>query len=770
VLLAVVSLSCGVTPQDVRSTRSVMVTTSTTTSAPDTTVSTAAPAPSVPAAIEEFRPSRLVDIPDDDGVEFSGDSGDEAAVHTLAMTANGWLTGGSVTQATSSGRAALWPVSSGGVFGAPILLPNLVSGSPSFVRDMLVVAGQTVAVGRTGAGASAQATVWLVDASGQVSAVALPTPVDQEVHGTSAARIVALNGGTLVVAGQAGGPYFSSVVLWTSVDQGATWLASGSTEYSFYEPRLVTDGRRVLVITTETTDLSGNNRHHVVQYVVTPEGAEVIDHNTLDLLPGQWFDPMAAIWDGAQFVIGADTDGLPILATSPDGVEWTTTSMDYPGVDVESTVQALLTVDGRLQILLGQDGNLFGYDAQSGSALDLPEVKASELGYVLAHEPIATNGHRVGFVTATWAGHSFVSYDGTAWKAKTVTELPPHRNLTRLDVRQVATAAGSEVALLAGERMSEPGLFDVNDVNVVWRPSGADTWHLLDLGEHLRRPVALTSRGDLFLIGDVDATPTLTRWWQFDPVSGRMQPLGTTPGSPRRVVGASDGFYARMEGADASDPQATSLWFSADGRVWSHIELPGEVEAVCSDGQRAAAAWATPHGDADEFGTTALADGVPTPVGEPWTTKPFAVVTEFRRTERCAVGPNEILTTHLSYDYFLGATVPSLDRTGSAPFYERGLGLLSPLLPGGSSETWIEDITWDGKEWVAIGHLSDYERSMDAVVWRSSNGSTWDEGTVLAGGPGNQIAYSVAVRDGDLVIGGLDGQAGRIWRIPIDGP
>ena len=60
---------------------------------------------------------------------------------------------------------------------------------------------------------------------------------------------------------------------------------------------------------------------------------------------------------------------------------------------------------------------------------------------------------------------------------------------------------------------------------------------------------------------------------------------------------------------------------------------------------------------------------------------------------------------------------------------------------------------------------------MDAVVWRSPDGYSWARAETIAGGPGNQIAWTVTIRDGKLLVGGLDGQQAKIWvlpRCPVD--
>jgi hypothetical protein len=51
------------------------------------------------------------------------------------------------------------------------------------------------------------------------------------------------------------------------------------------------------------------------------------------------------------------------------------------------------------------------------------------------------------------------------------------------------------------------------------------------------------------------------------------------------------------------------------------------------------------------------------------------------------------------------------------------------------------------------------------LLWRSSDGLVWEPAITRAGGPGKQTANSV-IRDGEMLIGGFDGQQAIIWRLP----
>ena len=52
------------------------------------------------------------------------------------------------------------------------------------------------------------------------------------------------------------------------------------------------------------------------------------------------------------------------------------------------------------------------------------------------------------------------------------------------------------------------------------------------------------------------------------------------------------------------------------------------------------------------------------------------------------------------------------------------------------------------------------------MLWKSADGLVWEPAITLAGGPGNQTANSVIIRDGEMLIGGFDGQQATIWRMP----
>jgi len=706
----------------------------------------------------------------------------EAAVHALVPIDGGWLAGGSVTEPSSRAKAALWHVGSDGVFASPELLPDLIPGAPSFVRDIVVDGGDTIAVGRTGAGREAKATVWLAPTSGERRAIELPGGFNQDLKGTTAERVLLLDNGTLMIVGRGEGPYYFWVVAWWSADHGQTWQSHNSITESYLEPLAATDGTRVVILTTGIPDRDGMLTHEAAVLTPTADGLDPIRLDDLDLMPGVGLHPDALLWDGSQFLAAFDKDGPPLMAMSADGSNWTTSTMELPGLlPLAKSVQAMVVVDGAVDIFVDQSKTLFAFRWTQGefTSMPMPEgALAAEMGFVDAHQPIASDGHRVGFLAATWFSRSFLQWDGQTWTARDVPELPAHRGDERLDIRQVESTGGSELALLAYEQLNIPGIFDAGPAGLLWRPAGEEQWSALMLEGNLPAPVSLGTWNGKFVVGDYNDVANATQWWQFDPSGGEMSPLGTMPGFPRVVVGASDGMYVRVAGADQAasrisslrriqpgESETTSLWFSPDGFAWTLVDLDGENVSVCSNGVDAAASWALPDGDSDMLGTVSLAAGRATRIGTDVTTKPFEVSQEWRRVVRCAVGPTDVITAHLAYDHFLVEPTPSIDRVSRGPEASMGDGRLKPMQNAGATETWVEDITWDGKEWIAVGHLTDFEVSMDAVIWRSKNGLTWKP-TVLAGGPGNQIAYSVTAHDGEIIVGGLDGQNAAIWRIP----
>ena len=88
-----------------------------------------------------------------------------------------------------------------------------------------------------------------------------------------------------------------------------------------------------------------------------------------------------------------------------------------------------------------------------------------------------------------------------------------------------------------------------------------------------------------------------------------------------------------------------------------------------------------------------------------------------------------------------------------------------PVSPLGAWKSDIRAITWNGHEWIAVGAGGDVESAWDALVWKSADGIIWEPAITLAGGPGNQTANSIVIRNGEMLIGGFDGQQAIVWRL-----
>ncbi len=143
--------------------------------------------------------------PDGAVVQFPAEvHDDEAAVHALAPTHDGWLAVGSVTQQPEVGVAAVWSVAPDGTFGEPAPLPR-VDARPGIARDVVTTSDGPVVVGIAGAGRDAQAMVWTQPADGSWAVAALPTEPGS-VHGSIADRVLILSDGTIVVVGRGDGP------------------------------------------------------------------------------------------------------------------------------------------------------------------------------------------------------------------------------------------------------------------------------------------------------------------------------------------------------------------------------------------------------------------------------------------------------------------------------------------------------------------------------------------------------------------------------------
>jgi hypothetical protein len=176
--------------------------------------------------------------------------------------------------------------------------------------------------------------------------------------------------------------------------------------------------------------------------------------------------------------------------------------------------------------------------------------------------------------------------------------------------------------------------------------------------------------------------------------------------------------------------------------------------------------WMTSDGGSSTMGAATLDGEAVVQLASPFDFQPYQVVPEQDQVMRCGVNSTGVVTTILGYDWAIADTSPQarVMSWNDGPISTEELVL--PVSPDGAWKSNIKGITWNGHEWVAVGSGGDVEHTWDALLWRSQDGLVWEPAITLAGGPGNQTAKSVMIRDGEMLIGGFDGQQAIIWRLP----
>jgi hypothetical protein len=124
-----------------------------------------------------------------------------------------------------------------------------------------------------------------------------------------------------------------------------------------------------------------------------------------------------------------------------------------------------------------------------------------------------------------------------------------------------------------------------------------------------------------------------------------------------------------------------------------------------------------------------------------------------------------VVAVHVGYEQALANHSPLTRSVHWSDGLANPSGLIMNVTPIGSGEAMVNDIVWTGSEWVAVGFGYDAENSMDALLWRSADGLVWERAETIAGGPGNQHAWSVLVDGGQLLVSGFDVQQGTIWLV-----
>jgi hypothetical protein len=760
VFLSGLCVACSAPEAGVRSTR-----------ADATTTTTTLPPllPDAPSAVSfSAQPLLTLDAPPDLAI-WPTQTGAEAAVHALAPAADGWLAVGSVTRPLAVGVAALWRVAADGTFGEPEVLPTNTPDQTGVARDVATTGTTTVVTGYVGAGTDASAVVWVRDGDGPWAFTPLATDVGA-LHGTITDDVLVLADGTIVVVGRGDGPFHSTLVLWWSMDFGITWddfLPSGAR--SFLPPQVATDGSRIAMLLSDVPADDGLAAYDSAVITWNGFGLTLESIQYIDPTPGQRYWPEALLWDGTAFVGGFQTAGRPVLATSADGATYTVQEMDLPGAptSLPTAVEGMVMVDGVLTVFIEQGVEVTAFRREGAvmTPLDLPYVVAGDLAYLEGHELLATDGHRVAYVAANWDSKVFLAWDGAAWATRDITEVPPHRNLDRFEVRDVVQTGDSKVALLSESVSESPGNFTPNTAGILWQPPGETSWMLPDVHSFIPNAGAVVAWKDNFVIAGLDFMANTTTLWRLDPRVGEFTEITTIDGRVKDFAGGADGLIARVTGASAASDSTVTVWASTDGSSWTEVPVPGHPAGLCSDGDTTAVVWAAASGDRDTVGVMRVDGLVATAVGTPVDLEPYQLATDFRSAGRCGVNTEGVVTIHVGYDGALANHTPVSRSLHWHDGLANPAGLLMSMNPIGSDEAMVNDVEWTGSEWVAVGFGYDAERSMDAMLWRSADGLVWERGETIAGGPGNQHAWSVLVNGGQLIISGFDVQQGKIWLV-----
>jgi hypothetical protein len=695
----------------------------------------------------------------------------EMAVHALASTIDGWLAVGSTTFPKEHGEASVWNVTIDGTFGDVTQLPT-PDAAPSVARGAISDTFGTIVVGTRGIGRQSVASAWILQPSSVWLMVDLPTDPAQ-THGVIADKVLRLADGTTVVVGRGNGPFFSDLILWSSLDNGATW-ASTSAGKSFLEPLAATDGERVeLFVRTYPDPATNYAGHTALVFGMEGDALTQLDISLEDLAPGRRYWPQALVWDGTEFIVGMQLDVGPAIATSTDGVSFSVTEFTPEGLDASapSGVESLAMVDGSLVVGVEQLSTLYMFRREGANfvAVAIPHTPSGSLAYLSYRRLSASDGHRFTYVAADWEGLTQLSWDGQSWTSNPVQGLAKFRNSARLEVSTIASAAGGDLALVSESHTEAPGKFVDQPAGLMWRPSGSETWQLFAMPlADMSTPVWITTWRDAFIVVGYDYALNRSTFFRVDPASGLATALGSLDGFVGRIVTDGGHVYARLSDVSGQPLNSTSLWQSSDGTTWSRVDLEFAPRTLCTDGTTAVVEWMS-SSDGERSSTMGLGtlDGnTVMPYASPFDFQPFQVTPEPDQVMRCGVNTTGALTTLQGYDRAIADSSPQSRMTNWVPRTTSIEDLVMPVSPEGAWQSKIVDITWNGHEWIAVGTAIDVENAADALLWKSADGLVWEPAITLAGGPGNQMANSVTIRDGQMLIGGSDGQEAIIWRVP----
>ena len=761
-VVAACCVACGAEGTGVHSLRAVNL--------PDRTVAPTSSSDPVTPAVPMYAAAPTARFPDAPVLMVPHPQQDpETAIHGLASMSAGWLAVGSTTNPGQHGAASVWNVAMDGTFGAATPLPT-PDALPSVARAALSDTFGTIVVGMRGSGRGSVAMAWLLQPGSDWSSIDLPLDSAQ-THGAIADRVLRLADGTTVVVGRGNGPFFSDLVLWTSLDNGVSWTSMVAGK-SFLEPLVATDGVRVVMFVRTYPDpvtlIAG---HTAMVFGMQGNTLAQLDFSFVDLAPGRRYWPGALIWDGTQFVLGMTLDIGPAVATSTDGVTYSVTEFMPPELEpnVAAGVASLAMIDGSLVATVEQQSTLYMYrrDGPSFTAIPIPHTPRGSLAYLDYRRLTASDGHRFVYIAADWEGLTLLSWDGLSWKSGPISGLPGFRNSARLEVSALASAGGADLALLNESYTEAPGRFVSRPAGLLWRPSGSDTWAqysmpLADLGS----PVTITTWRDAFVVVGHDYTLNRSTLFRFDPTTGLTTEMARLDGFVGAIVVDTGHMYLRLSDIAASSLTNSTLWQSNDGTTWSQINVDFAPRALCSDGTTAVVDWMTSDGGSSTMGTATLDGDSVLPYASPFQFQLYQVVPEQDQVMRCGVNSTGVLTTFEGYDRAIADTSPQtrVISWNANPISKDELVL--PVSPEGAWKSDIRGIAWNGHEWIAVGAGGDVEHAWDALLWKSADGLVWEPAITIAGGPGNQTATSVIIRNGEMLIGGFDGQHATIWRMP----
>ncbi len=736
--------------------------------------STTAPAPveSVPPSgpvVHDLEPNLVV--VDDDGVVTiqHPEPEPEMALHALTGLADEWVAVGSVSPTDGVGSPAIWSLSTEGQLGDVQLLP-IEPGVPGVARDVLADDDGVIVVGSRDAGRNSRPTAWLFR-DGSWFLVDLPVSAGV-THGAVADHVLRLNDGVLAVVGRGGGPFFSDLQVWFSADGGRTWTGS-ARGVAFYEPLVATDGERVAVIARAQRALgSGAQTYDAWTFQLADDGDIVAETEVnLPFAPGNSMWPGAMTWDGGQFVLGVGlTDDIRI-ATSPDGLDYQLSPFDpsemRPGRP--GNIVALSAVGSRLLVGVEQQPSLLVFERVGGefSLVDAPTTPSGDLAYLATRRLVASTGDRFVYVGGDWmGGYTFLGWDGEAWTSRTLEDVPRFRNATRLQVTDMAVSPAGTVAVLAGSVATTPGDTARAGLGLAWRAEGEATWNgMLRLPERTR-PLFVDRWGERLVLAGHDETSNTTRFYEIDPAANSMAMLGAIDGFVTSMTATVERLHVtRVDGVTASSA-TSALLTSADAVSWSSVPTSSTPGVVCSNDVLAAVVSLADDGGTSVLGAERIIGEASLPVAPPVPAAVFLLRPEAEQILRCAVNDERIVTTLQASDWETAEPSPQVRMVPWEPGTEPIDHLVLPVSLEGAWKSDVQDVIWSGSEWLAVGGGGDVEQGFDALIWRSTNGMDWQPPVTIAGGPGNQIANSIVVRDGTLLIGGVKGQHAVIWTLP----